>query len=140
MEKPPVSQNKLGYLILCDAHGKVAGKDCIYGVFNRIFAARFPVVHEMCFLAFELWTTPGDHKLGVRIHNTDGGDVVPPLGPLEMKVSAVGQASGAIQLRNLPLEKAGIYTFEVTIDGDLVGGRDLIVEPVPTQPQQQRPA
>jgi hypothetical protein len=128
-----VSQNKLGYLILCDAHGKVAGKDCVYGVFNRIFAGRFPVVHEMCFLAFELWTTPGDHKLGVRIHNSEGTDIVPALGPLDMKVSAAGQASGAIQLRNLPLEKPGIYTFEVQIDGVAVGGRDLIVEPVPQQ-------
>ncbi len=128
-----MSQNKLGYLILCDAHGKVAGKDCIYGVFNRIFVGRFPAIHEMCFLAFELWTSPGDHKLSVRIRNTDGGDVVPPLGPLDMKVSQIGQASGAIQLKNLPLEKPGIYTFEVEIDGESVGGRDLIVEPVPQQ-------
>ncbi len=128
-----MSQNKLGYLILCDDHGKVAGKDCIYGVFNRIFVGRFPAIHEMCFLAFELWTSPGDHKLSVRIRNTDGGDVVPPLGPLDMKVSQIGQASGAIQLKNLPLEKPGIYTFEVEIDGESVGGRDLIVEPVPPQ-------
>ena len=135
-----MSQHRLGYLILCDAHGKIAGKDCLYGVFNRIFVGRFPATHEMCYLAFELWTYPGDHKLGVRIRNTDGQDVVPPLGPLEMKVSPVGQASGAIQLRNLPLEKAGIYGFVVEIDGEEVGQRDLIVEPVPTQPQQQRPA
>ena len=128
-----MSSNKLGYLVLCDAHGKVAGKDCIYGVFNRIFVGRFPAMHEMCFLAFELWTVPGDHKLTVRIRNSDGADVVPQLGPLDMKVSAVGQASGAIQLRNLPLEKPGIYSFIVEIDGDPVGARDLIVEPVPQQ-------
>lgn len=125
--------NKLGYLVLCDAHGKIAGKDCIYGVFNRIYAGRFPAVHEQCFLAFELWTAPGDHKLGVRIRNTDGTDIVPPLGPLDLKVAPVGQASGAIQLRNLPLEKAGIYTFEIQVDGESVGGRDLFVEPAPTR-------
>jgi hypothetical protein len=128
-----VSVHKLGYLVLCDAHGKVAGKDCIYGVFNRIFVGRFPAVHEMCFLAFELWTTSGDHKLSVRIRNSEGTDVVPQMGPLDMKVSAVGQASGAIQLRNLPLEKPGIYSFVVEIDGEAVGARDLIVEPIPTQ-------
>lgn len=139
-----MSQDRLGYLMLCDAHGKIAGKDCLYGVFNRIFVGRFPATHEMCYLAFELWTSPGDHKLGVRIRNTDGQDVVPPLGPLEMKVATVGQASGAIQLRHLPLEKPGIYSFVVEIDGTEIGARDLIVEPVPTQapPQQpnQRPA
>jgi hypothetical protein len=128
-----VSESKLGYLILCDAHGKVGGKDCVYGIFNRIFVGRFPAVHEMCFLAFEVWTTPGDHKLGVRIRNTDGGDVVPPMGPLDMKVAQAGQASGAIQLKNLPLEKPGIYTFEIVIDDEPVGGRDLIVEPIPQQ-------
>jgi hypothetical protein len=111
-------------------------------VFNRIFVGRFPALHEMCYLAFELWTSPGDHKLGVRIRNTDGEDVVPPLGPLDMKVAPVGQASGAIQLRGLPLAKAGIYSFVVTVDDEEVGARDLIVEPVPTQlpPPQQRPA
>ena len=128
-----MSNHKLGYLVLCDAHTKAAGKDCLIGVFNRIFVGRFPAMHETCFLAFELWTTPGDHKLGVKIKNTDGADAVQPLGPLEMKVSAVGQASGAIQLRNLPLEKPGIYSFIVEIDGEAVGARDLIVEPVPQQ-------
>lgn len=131
-----MSMHKLGYLVLCDAHTKAAGKDCLIGVFNRIFVGRFPAMHETCFLAFELWTTAGDHKLGVRIKNTDGGDAVQPLGPLEMKVSAVGQASGAIQLRNLPLEKPGIYSFVVEIDGEPVGARDLIVEAIPQRPAQ----
>lgn len=131
-----MSNHKLGYLVLCDAHTKAAGKDCLIGVFNRIFVGRFPAMHETCFLAFELWTTPGDHKLGVKIKNTDGADAVQPLGPLEMKVSAVGQASGAIQLRNLPLEKAGIYSFVVEIDGEPVGARDLIVESIPQRPAQ----
>ena len=57
-----MSQTKLGYLILCDAHGKVGGKDCLYGVFNRIFVGQFPTMHEQCFLAFELWTDPGKHE------------------------------------------------------------------------------
>jgi hypothetical protein len=131
-----VSANKLGYLVLCDAHTKALGKDCLIGIFNRIFVGKFPAIHDTCFLAFELWTTPGDHKLGVRIRRSDGTDAVPPLGPLDMKVSDVGQASGAIQLRHLPLEKPGIYTFEIQIDGEPVGGRDLIVDAVP----QQRPA
>ena len=135
-----MSPHKLGYLVLCDAHGKIAGKDCLYGVFNRIFVGRFPAVHEMCYLAFELWTTPGDHKLTVMIRNSDVADVVAPLGPLDMKVSAVGQASGAIQLRHLPLEKPGIYSFVVAIDGEEMGARDLIVEPVPQGPPQPRPA
>lgn len=136
-----MSAHKLGYLVLCDAHTKAAGKDCLIGVFNRIFVGRFPAMHEQCFLAFELWTTPGDHKLGVRVKDSQGADVkirdqqgaeIPlQLGPLDMKVSPVGQASGAIQLRNLPLEKAGIYSFVVEIDGEAVGARDLIVDTIP---------
>ncbi len=122
---------RLGYLILCDAHAKVGGKDCLYGVFNRIFVARFPAKHEQCFLAFELWTDPGDHQLGVHIRNTDEQDIVPPLGPLDMRVAEAGQGSGAIQLRGLPLEKAGIYSFVLLVDGDPVGARDLFVEPAP---------
>jgi uncharacterized protein DUF6941 len=126
-----VSQNRLGYLILCDGHSKVGGKDCILGIFNRIFVQRFPAQHEQCFLAFELWTTPGKHELKVKILDTDGKDVVPELGPLEMNVSQVGQGSGAIQLRGLPLAKQGIFSFVMVVDGEQIGARDLFVESVP---------
>ncbi len=122
---------QLGYLILCDAHGKVGGKDCLYGVFNRIFVGAFPAQHEQCYLAFELWTTPGEHKLNLSVRDTDGEDVVPPMGPLDMQVSEAGQGSGAVQLRGLPLAKQGIYSFILSVDGEEVGARDLIVEPVP---------
>lgn len=130
-----MSQTKLGYLILCDGHAKVGGKDCILGVFNRIFVQRFPAQHEQCFLAFELWTAPGKHELKVKIIDTDGKDLVPELGPLEMQVSQVGQGSGAIQLRGLPLPKQGIYSFIMTVDGEQIGARDLFVETVPAQPR-----
>jgi hypothetical protein len=126
-----VSQTKLGYLILCDGHAKVGGKDCILGVFNRIFVQRFPAQHDTCFLAFELWTSPGKHELKVKIADTDGNDVVPELGPLEMHVSPVGQGSGAIQLKGLPLAKQGIYSFVMVVDGEQIGARDLFVEVVP---------
>ncbi len=132
------TQSRLGYLILCDDHGKVGGKECILGVFNRIFVQRFPAAHEQCYLAFELWTAPGKHELKVKIVDTDGKDIVPPLGPLEMQVSQVGQGSGAIQLRGLPLTKQGIYSFVMVVDGEDVGARDLFVEQVP-QPNA-RPA
>lgn len=132
-----MSQTRLGYLILCDGHSKVGGKDCILGVFNRIFVARFPAQHEQCFLAFELWTSPGKHELRVKISDTDGNDILPPLGPLEMNVSTVGQGSGAIQLRGLPLAKQGIYSFVMLVDGEEIGARDLFVEPVPQQQPRQ---
>ena len=128
-----MSQNKLGYLILCDGHSKDGGKDCILGIFNRIFVQRFPAQHEQCFLAFELWTSPGKHELKVKILDTDGKDVVPELGPLEMQVSQVGQGSGAIQLRGLPLAKQGIFSFVMIVDGEQIGARDLFVEAVPQQ-------
>lgn len=128
----------LGYLILCDAHGKVGGKDCLYGVFNRIFVGSFPALHEQCFLAFELWTAPGKHELELHVRDTDGNDVVPKMGPLEMDVSEAGQGSGAVQLRGLPLARPGIYSFVLTVDGTEVGARDLIVEPVPTRPAQNQ--
>jgi len=132
---------QLGYLVLCDAHGKVGGKDCIYGVFNRIYVSRFPAVHEQCSLAFELWAEPGVHKLGLCIRNTDGEDIVPPLEPQDIHVSPAGQGSGAVQLRGLPLAKAGIYSFVLTLDGDEIGARDLVVEPAgPAAPPPVPPA
>lgn len=126
-----MSKSSLGYLVLCDGHVKTSGKDCIIGIFNRIFAKSFPTQHEQCYLAFELWADPGKHELMVQIRDTDGGDVVDPLGPLEMFVADSGQGTGAIHLRGLPLQRAGIYTFVVILDGKELGGRDLFVEPMP---------
>ena len=126
-----MSKPQLGYLLLCDAHAKVGEKDCVLGIFNRIFAKRFPTTHEQCYLAFELWADPGEHELRVRIQDTDENDIVPALGPLEMQIAESGQGSGAIQLKGLPLAKSGIYTFVVEVDGEQLGGRDLFVEPMP---------
>ena len=125
-----MSKAHLGYLLLCDGHAKVGGKDCVLGIFNRIFAKRFPTTHDQCYLAFELWTDPGEHELRVHIKNTDDEDIVPALGPLEMHIAESGQGSGAIQLKGLPLAKS-IYTFVVEVDGVQLGGRDLFVEPMP---------
>ncbi len=130
-----MSKVQLGYLLLCDGHAKVGGKDCVLGIFNRIFAKRFPTTHEQCYLAFELWADPGMHKLSVRIRDTDQNDIVPALGPLDMQITESGQGSGAIQLRGLPLAKSGIYAFVVDVDGVEIGARDLFVEPMPA-PQQ----
>ena len=126
-----MAKAQLGYLLLCDGHAKVGGKDCVLGIFNRIFAKRFPTTHDQCYLAFELWADPGEHELRVRIKNTDDEDIVPALGPLEMQIAESGQGSGAIQLKGLPLAKSGIYTFVVEVDGEQLGGRDLFVEPMP---------
>ena len=89
-----MSKPQLGYLLLCDAHAKVGEKDCVLGIFNRIFAKRFPTTHEQCYLAFELWADPGEHELRVRIQDTDENDIVPALGPLEMQIAESGQGSG----------------------------------------------
>jgi hypothetical protein len=130
-----MTKTTLGYLILCDAHGKVGGKDCIYGVFNRIYVGRFPATHELCSLAFELWTDPGDHMMSITVRNTDGQDVVPPLAPQPLPIGPAGQGSGAVQIRGLPLAKPGIYSFILILDGEEVGARDLVVEPLPMRGQ-----
>jgi hypothetical protein len=70
-------------------------------------------------------------RLNSLAFNLTAVDTVPELGPLEMQVSQVGQGSGAIQLRGLPLAKQGIFSFVMLVDGEQIGARDLFVEPVP---------
>ena len=126
-----MSQPQLGYLLLCDAHAKVGEKDCVLGIFNRILVRQFPAQHPQCYLAFELWADPGSHNMKIHIRDTDDQPIVDPLGPVEVNVGDSGQVSGAVQLRGLPLQKSGIYSFVVELDGDDVGARDLFVEPAP---------
>lgn len=104
---------------LIDQHGKLS----VLGIFERIWVPRFPAVHPRLHLVLRLKgrrTEIGDHPILIQLVDDDGAEVLrgegkveigePPAGVLEVE-------AGAVLVFDVPLERAGTYTFEIAVDG-----------------------
>lgn len=116
--------------VLCDYAADYQGKLCVQGAFDTLFARQFPVIHPMCSLALRLCMLPedkGDHKLGISIVDEDGTALDPERMPIlgELKVDLPEGASFftrnfIMNFQGLKFEKAGVYSVDITLDGELV--------------------
>jgi hypothetical protein len=122
---------KLHYMILCDAVVFSQGKFTFYGVFDRIQAVRFPCVHQALSIAVQLSCDPGPHVLAIRAVDSGGADVIPTLPPVTIETNhPLGMTTTSITLQGLPLQKPGIYSFQLYLDEKALGARDFFVEKI----------
>jgi len=121
---------------LIDQHGKLS----VLGIFERIWVERFPAVHPRLHLVLRLKgrrTEIGEHPIVIRLVDDGGREVLrgdgavqigePPAGVLEVE-------AGAVLAFDVPLEHAGTYTFEITVDGKLEATVPITVSQVPSPP------
>ena len=116
--------------VLCDYAADYQGKLCVQGAFDTLFARQFPVIHPSCALALRLCMTPedaGDHKLGISITDEDGVALDPERMPIvgDLKVALPEGVSFftrnlIMNFQGLKFEKDGVYSVDVTLDGELV--------------------
>ena len=127
---------------LIDQHGKLS----VLGIFERIWVERFPAVHPRLHLVLRLKgrrTEIGGHPIVIRLVDDDGREVLrgdgavqigaPPAGVLEVE-------AGAVLAFDVPLERAGVYTFEITVDGALEATVPITVTQVNAPAAQTPPA
>jgi len=118
---------------LIDQHGKLS----VLGIFERIWVERFPAVHPRLHLVLRLKgrrTEVGQHPIVIRLVDDAGREVLrgdgavqigePPAGVLEVE-------AGAVLAFDVPLERPGVYTFEITVDGGLEATVPIAVSQVP---------
>lgn len=116
--------------VLCDYAADYQGKLCVQGAFDTLFARQFPVIHPACSLAVRLCLTPedaGDHKLGISIVDEDGTPLDKERMPIigDLKVALPEGASFftrnlIMNFQGLRFEKAGCYTVDITLDGEVI--------------------
>ncbi len=121
--------------VLCDYAADYQGKLCVQGAFDTLFARQFPVVHPACALALRLCLTPedaGDHKLGISIVDEDGVALDPERMPIVGDLHVALPDGAAFLTRNLIMnfqglkfEKAGTYSVDVTLGGEIVSRTPL---------------
>ncbi len=118
---------------IIDQHGKLS----VLGMFERIWVERFPAVHPRLHLVLRLKgrrTEIGQHPIVIRLVDEGGREVLrgdgavqigePPAGILEVE-------AGAVLAFDVPLERPGVYTFEITVDGGLEATVPITVSQVP---------
>ena len=116
--------------VLCDYAADYQGKLCVQGAFDTLFARQFPVIHPACALALRLCfegEDSGDHKLGISITDEDGVALDPERMPIvgDLKIALPEGVSFftrnlIMNFQGLKFEKDGVYSVDVTLDGELV--------------------
>ena len=128
----------LSLALVCD-HALIdqAGKLSVLGIFERIWVERFPAVHPRLHLVLRLKgrrTEIGDHPVTIVLHDPSGREVLrgdgmvqigePPAGVTEVEAAA-------ILVFDVPLETAGAYHFNITVDNDLLASLPITVSQMP---------
>ncbi len=128
----------VGLAVVCD-HALIdqAGKLSVIGIFERIWVERFPAVHPRLHLVLRLKgrrTEIGDHPVVIVLRDPEGTQVLrgdglvqigePPAGVTEVE-------AGAVLAFDVPLERAGTYTFDITVDGEHQASVPVAVSQMP---------
>ncbi len=115
---------------LCDYAADYQGKLCVQGAFDTLFARQTPVVHPSCALALRITLTPedeGDHKLGISIVDEDGEALdkerMPITGDLHVQLpegASFFTRNLIMNFQGLTFEKAGTYSVDISLDGEIL--------------------
>ena len=132
--------------VVCD-HALIdqAGKLSVIGIFERIWVERFPAVHPRLHLVLRLKgrrTEIGDHPVLIVLKDPEGTQVLRGDGSVQIGEPPAGVTeveAGAVLAFDVPLERAGIYGFEITVDGQTMASVPVSVSQMPAAAKQAPP-
>ncbi|HEU4761856.1 MAG TPA: hypothetical protein VFS74_06005 [Gemmatimonadales bacterium] len=107
---------------MIDQHGKLS----VLGMFQHVWVQQFPTVHPRTHLVLRVRgrrTEIGVHTLQIRFLDDQdtillGGEGTVQFG--EPPAGVVDVEAGAVLVFDIPLDRAGHYRFEITLDGSSV--------------------
>ena len=106
-------------MLLCDyviRDGDTQNKSLI-GIWNSIFAQRFPVRHDRMHIFVSLTDGHGEYRATIRIRGASGKEIFSRDGKLAMK-DPLAVADLNFQIRGLVIPKPGRYFVEFLCDGE----------------------
>ncbi|MDP0489497.1 MAG: hypothetical protein Q7Q71_00435 [Verrucomicrobiota bacterium JB023] len=134
---------------LCDYAADHQGKMTVVAPFDALATREFPVRHPQCCLALRVCMTPednGDHTMNISLIDEDGQAVNPQM-PIkaDMPVKIPDEVSFVtrnmiVNFQGLEFKKAGVYSLDINLDGELMVRLPLRVVKVDPKQQQQQPA
>ncbi len=128
---------------LCDSAADYNGKLCILGAFDTIQARQFPTVHPLCSVALRILLKDGDigaHKIQLSMIDPDGRDLLPS-GKVSIDFTVPGMpehsffmsSNCVLNLQGLMIPAPAQYSFDVTVDGQILARIPLQVIKAPAQ-------
>lgn len=130
--RPPIVKS----FIIADAvlQDRLTGKWSIIGIFDRVMAPTFPVVHPTVALYLRLADAQGKYRIKVEFRDDADRRVGLFEGiELDVKDAAQGVEVG-LPTHMLPLEKPGKYQFQLYINDEFASSAELSVVQMPAAP------
>lgn len=127
------------WAILCDYAFQDSGrKNCLIGIFDRIFVTRVPASHHQAAVVIKLVGEPQE-RVQIRLAITrPGGDALAEVGG-QGQLSDAGTVELSLNLANLPLPDFGIYAINIFVNDALAKTATFTVTRPPQPPQPQPP-
>jgi Family of unknown function (DUF6941) len=103
-----------------------SGKLNILGVFDRLTTGSFPARHPRLVLILRFaagLNETGKHEVGISMKDPDGGEVVRLDGEMHLGAGPGAVLGGVkmphvLNMDGLVFPKAGVYSFDVRVDGE----------------------
>ena len=101
-----------------------AGKISVLGMFQHIWVHQFPAMHPRLHLVLRLKgrrTEIGEHPVQIRLVDEGGVELLGGNGNVSFAEPAAGVTdieAAAILVFDVPFPHAGLYRFEISIDGE----------------------
>lgn len=128
--------------VLCDAATDDNGKLNLLGSFDTIYARELPAIHPQCAVALRVTFVSGDEgkrQLKLNFVDADGRAIMPGIDiPVEVSLPEdmhFGTRNFIINIQQLKFEQPGLYSVDLTLDGQPQASIPLLVKHVPPQPQ-----
>jgi len=123
---------EMAAFLLCDRAERddVNGKWTLHGVFDVVWAERFPAVHDRLDAYLRLRLTGAHHEgvCEVSFACRMPSGAVQQADARPLAVSALGAADAVCRFEGLTFETAGTYVFEARVNGEMAGATVLTVQ------------
>lgn len=127
--------------VLCDAATDDNGKLNLLGAFDTIYARELPAIHPQCAVALRVTFLAGDEgkrQLKLNFVDADGRAIMPPIEiPVEVALPDdmhFGTRNFIINIQQLKFETPGLFSMDLSLDGQLQANIPLLVKHVLPQP------
>lgn len=124
--------------VLCDAATDDNGKLNLLGSFDTIYARELPAIHPQCAVALRVTFLSGDEgkrALKLSFVDADGRAIMPGIDiPVEVSLPEdmhFGTRNFIINIQQLKFDQPGLYSVDLTLDGQPQASIPLLVKHVP---------
>jgi hypothetical protein len=132
--------------VLCDAATNEHEKLNLLGAFDTIYARQFPATHPQCSIALRVvfgGEDEGQHKLRLTFVDADGRAIMNAI-DIDIPISLQGDAhflsrNFIINIQHLKFDRPGLYSFDVSVNGNPQASIPLLVKHLPDQGGQSTP-